>query len=260
MTTGQGGDLTKCNSAGCGVIFKLSQTQTGGWKETVLHTFTGSDGQNPVGNLELDQAGNLFGATSSGGAANGGTVFELSPNPAGGWKETLLRSFAASRFSDGWAPAGGVVIDSAGNVYGTTYTGGVKHSCCGTVFELSPGSRNWTETVLHAFSGPNDGSSPAATLASIRWATSTGPLSMVAAHLARGLFTSCRPIWGHGHLYLSTTSTSLTERARGADCLSILQAISTAPLKAEGTTWLEPSISLRRNRLPSLALCTWLAR
>jgi uncharacterized repeat protein (TIGR03803 family) len=165
MTTGQGGDLTKCNSAGCGVIFKLSQTQTGGWKETVLHTFTGSDGQNPVGNLELDQAGNLFGATSSGGAANGGTVFELSPNPAGGWKETLLRSFAASRFSDGWAPAGGVVIDSAGNVYGTTYTGGVKHSCCGTVFELSPGSRNWTETVLHAFSGPNDGSSPAATLA-----------------------------------------------------------------------------------------------
>jgi uncharacterized repeat protein (TIGR03803 family) len=125
--------------------------------ETVLYEFKGSpDGYAPVGGLISDQKGNLFGVTSQGGAHALGTVFELSPNGAGGWNETVLYSFTGG--ADGQYPGAALIWDGQGNLYGTTFGGG--YGCapkCGSVFELSPGANGWTLTALHTFTGGKDG-------------------------------------------------------------------------------------------------------
>src|SRR5579872_156305 len=148
----------------------------------VLYSFTGvnGDGAQPSGSLAVDAAGNLYGTTEYGGAGEftygAGTVFELSPNSDGTWTESVLYSFCASgTCTDGAAPQGGVILDSKGNLYGTTFAGGSPPSCngsggCGTVFELSPPSLpngSWTETTLYNFcSLPSceDGKNPVGTL------------------------------------------------------------------------------------------------
>src|SRR5258708_4304755 len=91
-------------SGDCGTVFELSNT--GGWTETILHTFTGgSDGCEPVfSNLIFDAQGNLYGETAFGGPGIYGTVFELSPNSSGGWAETILYSFTGG--ADGKGPIG----------------------------------------------------------------------------------------------------------------------------------------------------------
>jgi uncharacterized repeat protein (TIGR03803 family) len=139
-TTASGGS----QSCECGTVFKLSPPAGGGgWRETVLHSFGLSDGQEPIAPLAIDSFGNLF-----------GTAFEISPSGA----ETLLYSFVPG--PDGSAPYGGLVLDALGNVYGTTYVGGAKN--CGTVFKLSSSG---AETVLHSFLGrPGDGQQPMAGL------------------------------------------------------------------------------------------------
>jgi uncharacterized repeat protein (TIGR03803 family) len=136
--------------------------------EVALHSFgNGTDGAYPTtANLIFDAAGNLYGTTRFGGIHAAGTVFEMSPNGGGGWTETVLHSFGHG--TDGAYPAAGLVLDAAGNLYGTTQGGGI-HSCagssCGTVFELSPnGSGGWTETVLHNFGNGTDGTGPTASL------------------------------------------------------------------------------------------------
>ena len=130
-------------------------------KEKVLYRFQGgTDGFEPLGTLVADQAGNLYGTTTSGGTGdcNGGcgTAFELSPNPDGTWTETILYSFAGG--NDGAFPNAGLVFDQNGNLYGTTlHFGGFGD---GTVFRLSPPTKSgnaWTETVLHNFVGDSDG-------------------------------------------------------------------------------------------------------
>jgi uncharacterized repeat protein (TIGR03803 family) len=125
--------------------------------ETVLYSFKGSpDGYAPVGGLISDQKGNLFGVTSQGGAHALGTVFELSPNGAGGWNETVLYSFTGG--ADGQYPGAGLIWDGQGNLYGTTVGGG--YGCapkCGSVFELSLGTSGWTINALHTFRNPKDG-------------------------------------------------------------------------------------------------------
>src|SRR5664279_2540547 len=123
------------------------------WHETILHTFTGApDGFNPwTENLVFDAAGNIYGTTGNGGVYGGGTAFELTPT-GGGYTETILHSFGSG--TDGWAPFGGVVLDAAGNVYGTTIGGGLGRMCstgCGTVFQLTPANGPWQETVVHNF-------------------------------------------------------------------------------------------------------------
>src|SRR5258706_183206 len=125
--------------------------------ETILHNFTGAtnDGADPqqVGLLAL--GGKFYGDTLFGGANGLGAVFELSPSSGGSWTEQVLYSFGASA-SDGINPYDPVIIDAAGNLYGTT-AGGGSNSCdqftlgCGTVFKLSPGTGGWTETIVHYF-------------------------------------------------------------------------------------------------------------
>lgn len=131
-------------------------------KETILHTFTnGSDGGRPSGALIFDAAGNLYSTTSQGGAFGYGTVFELTRASGGGWTETVLYNFSGS--PDGSSPAGNLTFDQAGNLYGTTATGGASLNCsggCGTVFKLTPTSGGWTESVLYNFNGIPDGEYP----------------------------------------------------------------------------------------------------
>jgi uncharacterized repeat protein (TIGR03803 family) len=117
-------------------------------KYKTLHRFTGGkDGSSPYAGLILDQLGNLYGTTRSGGAANSGTIFQLRPNSAGSWKETVLHHFTGDK--DGAIPYAGLILDTAGNLYGTTSAGGAGY---GVVFQLTPNADgSWKETVLHDF-------------------------------------------------------------------------------------------------------------
>jgi len=132
-------------------------------QETVLHSFAendGVDGDEPVAGLVSDAAGKLYGTTAGGGVNTGclqigcGTVFELSPTAGGGWTERILHNFSEDGI-DGYFPSSSLVIDSAGNLYGTTNFGGANYY--GAVFELSPGTAGkWTEKILYSFN--NNGS------------------------------------------------------------------------------------------------------
>jgi uncharacterized repeat protein (TIGR03803 family) len=171
-TTEYGGKSSACDALECGTVFELTES-FGSWSETVLYNFTGgaTDGANPAAGLVFDQNGNLFGTTRYGGdlatcAKGCGAVFELSP-AAGGWTDRLLYAFTNSHH-DGREPAANLIFDSSGNLYGTTAGGGTDHiTCCGTVFELSPGTGGaWSEKVLLYFP-PNrsEGAYPAGTTA-----------------------------------------------------------------------------------------------
>jgi uncharacterized repeat protein (TIGR03803 family) len=148
-TTFLGGDPT----CGCGTIFKL--LTTGAIK--TLHTFVGTDGANPTAGLVADNKGDLFGTTSQGGigSASAGTVFKLAPpaTQGGAWTESVLHTFTGG--ADGAHPYAGLMLDSAGNLYGTTNAGGAFNY--GTVFELDS---TGTETVLYSFTGLGDGAFP----------------------------------------------------------------------------------------------------
>jgi uncharacterized repeat protein (TIGR03803 family) len=134
-----------------GTAFKVDTAGT----ETVLHSFTGgADGRIPNAPLIRDSTGNVYGTTTTGGASGYGTVFKL--NTAG--TLTVLYSFAGG--ADGGFPLGGLVRDSAGNLYGTTNDGGLPNACfvgyfgCGVVFKVD---MTGTETVLYTFTGGADG-------------------------------------------------------------------------------------------------------
>jgi hypothetical protein len=134
----------------------------------VIHSFTGSpDGGDPAG-LTLDAAGNVYGATFSGGVPGCysdigcGAVFELTPS-SGSWVESVLYAFSGG--ADGANPSASVTLDKAGNLYGTTYAGGIAGCTygAGVAFELTSGSGGWTESVLHDFQ-VSDGCGPEASL------------------------------------------------------------------------------------------------
>jgi uncharacterized repeat protein (TIGR03803 family) len=117
------------------------------------------DGSEPgYGSLVLDKSGNLYGTTSGGGTNFLGTVFELSPKTGGGWSETILWDFGSGE--DGAFPYAGVIFDTSGNLYGTTFQGGEYDD--GSVFKLTP---NLTESLLHSFNNNGvDGFEPYAGL------------------------------------------------------------------------------------------------
>jgi uncharacterized repeat protein (TIGR03803 family) len=153
-----------------GTVFKLTPNADGSWTESVLYSFCSltkcSDGSNPGPALIFDQAGNLYGTTVMGGATGVGTVFKLTPNADGSWTESVLYSLCTlKKCRDGENPAAALIFDKAGNLYGTTVSGGGAHDQGGAVFQLSPRpDGSWKETVLHSFSSVGGGNFPRATL------------------------------------------------------------------------------------------------
>jgi uncharacterized repeat protein (TIGR03803 family) len=145
-TTLIGGNIGSVCSSGCGTVFKLTPGSSS-WTESVLYAFAGgADGASPYDGLVFDKTGNLFGSTYAGGASGYGTVFELAKT-SNGWTETVLRAFKGS--FDGKYPYGDLLLDAAGNLYGTAYQGGAGY---GVVFELQLNSKGgWAERVIHAF-------------------------------------------------------------------------------------------------------------
>ena len=161
-TPGQGGMFSSwsgaCSGNGpCNVTMTQNLSLTAHFtaqQDMLVHSFgSGNDGQNPVANLTSDSAGNLYGTTSGGGTNRLGTVFEVSANGT----ETVLHNFGSG--NDGQTPLGNLIFDAAGNLYGTTFAGGIYGF--GIVFELSP---NGTETVLYNFGSAGDGANPNAGL------------------------------------------------------------------------------------------------
>lgn len=159
---------TNYNSLSFGTVFKV--TATG--KVTILHNFQGLDGGSPSAGVVIDLKGNLYGTTQFGGKGcfglGCGVVFELSP-PAPGktkWTETVIYAFTGK--SDGASPSAGLLLDSAGNLYGTTTYGGDLSACpgtygdagCGVVFKLTLSGSTWQESVLYTFTNGADGGFP----------------------------------------------------------------------------------------------------
>ena len=157
-TTASGG-----SSSGYGTVFELKPNGSGGYTEAVLYRFTGpGDGEAPVAGLIMDGSGDLFGTTEQGGASDEGMVFELIPNGTS-YAEVRLYSFGSNAVNDGARPYGDLIMDSSGDLFGTTaYGGSGSH---GTVFELTSNNAGYTESVLYAFKGGlTDGVSPYAGL------------------------------------------------------------------------------------------------
>jgi uncharacterized repeat protein (TIGR03803 family) len=151
----------RAGTHGCGTVYRLNLSSH---HLAALYEFAGgSDGCNPNRTPAVAPNGILYGATVFGGAANAGTVFSLTP-PATFcriatcyWTEAQLHAFGSG--NDGVKPYGGLIVDPAGNLYGTTYYGGTNGD--GTIWELSRSGGNWMESILHNFAGqPNDGSNP----------------------------------------------------------------------------------------------------
>jgi len=162
-TTAAGGGGTNC-AFGCGTVFELLPGAGGAWTIKFLHNFNFklADGSFPSARLIFDAAGNLYGTTFNGGFYGYGTVFELTPKADGSWTEKILHSFGNS--VDGQNPAAGLTFDAAGNLYGTTSSGGTLG--LGTVFELTPkAGGGWTSRILHNFgTSRTDGQIPYAGL------------------------------------------------------------------------------------------------
>jgi uncharacterized repeat protein (TIGR03803 family) len=147
------GTTSFAGANGDGVVYELSRSKSG-WTETVLYTFQGlEDGQNPVGGVVLDKAGNLYGATFDGGINGGGTVYQLSPS-GGGWTFAVLYSFTGGY----GGPYNKLTLDAQGNIYG--FTNGDGANGLGSVFKLTSANGGWTFTDLYDFIGGSDGASP----------------------------------------------------------------------------------------------------
>ena len=183
-TTGHGG-LSEGGGYCCGTVFKLTHKGSG-WVFSPLYSFDEAggpmqDGVSPMARVIFGPDGSLYGTTLYGGSrdycGNGqgcGTAFKLSPPPTAcktalcGWNETILYRFTGE--SDGGEPGyGDLAFDQAGNIYGTTITGGVGNcnnpaGTCGLVYKLTPSSGGWTESVLYTFTGGSNGGNPYASV------------------------------------------------------------------------------------------------
>src|SRR5262249_48578190 len=153
--------LTQLNKAGLLFVMMLSVATATATTTDVIFSFVEDEGEYADTDLETDNAGNIYGTTVLGGDFGSGTVFQLSPTP-NGWVHTVLYSFTGG--VDGGEPYKGVTIDNEGNLYGTAVTGG-SGNCeggCGVAYKLSKTGGAWTQTVIHAFTGGDDGSGPGA--------------------------------------------------------------------------------------------------
>src|SRR5882672_4615435 len=136
----------------CATMFKGSASAA---TEKVLWSFTGTtDGSQPDAGLTPGPNGSFYGSTFYGGTANQGVIYQLIPSSSG-WTETVLYNFQGGK-NDGANPFGTLALDAVGNIYGTTASGrrghGVAHGPgLGVVYELSPSSGGWKETIIHFF-------------------------------------------------------------------------------------------------------------
>ena len=143
------------------LLFVLAMSLTAATATTtnVIFSCEEDEGEYADTDLETDSVGNIYGTTVLGGDFGSGTVFQLSPTP-NGWVHTVLYSFTGG--ADGGEPYKGVTIDRDGNLYGTAVTGG-SGSCeggCGVIYKLTNIKGTWTQKVIHAFTGGDDGSGP----------------------------------------------------------------------------------------------------
>ena len=172
--TTQGGGVGK-NAFG-GTVYSLTP-QGGGYRESVLHYFTGDqhpslDGAHPASGVVADRAGNLFGTTTYGGTDSGsgyGTVFELRRSGARYVERVLHRFAVADPSSDGTFPTAAPIVASDGSLYGTTTAGGggacnISGPGCGTVYRLERTATGYAERILYRFRGGSDGAYPAPSL------------------------------------------------------------------------------------------------
>ena len=167
-TTSYGGTTGGfCQTLGCGTVFKLSHAHSG-WLLSQLLRFNGQnggDGLDPYGKVVFGPDGALYGTTS---CCSGGTVFKLQPRAtfcqsvSCSWGETVINRFG---YLNGGISTGDIVFDSAGNLYGTTQSGGDYHKCgglgCGEVYMLSGSGGNWTQQTIYNFEDGVDGGYPA---------------------------------------------------------------------------------------------------
>jgi len=151
------GTTTAGGTGSEGTVYELSPNGSGGWTESVLVNFSGSNGANPSCTLLIDAEGNLYGTAPYGGANEEGLVFELSPSSGGTWTETALYNFGQA--PDVQLPFGGLTADAAGNLYGSAEQGGTSQYSDGGVFQLvRSATAPWPENVLYSFDG-TDGES-----------------------------------------------------------------------------------------------------
>ncbi|MGC2110369.1 MAG: choice-of-anchor tandem repeat GloVer-containing protein [Candidatus Korobacteraceae bacterium] len=178
---------------GQGTVFELTPSD-GGWVESIIYSFRGlNDGGQPGSGLTMDAAGNLYGTTEVGGdlscsSRQGcGTVYQLAPS-ASGWTYNI--AYAFHNRADGRETAAGVIIDSAGNLYGDTYSGGANGG--GTVFELQPANGGWTFKLLYSLTGTS----------------MTGPLGAMGMDGSGNLYgvTNSQGAYGTGNVFKLTAS------------------------------------------------------
>lgn len=137
-----------------GVVYTLTRSQLG-WSESVIYTLSDlHTGTNPYSGVILDNAGNLYGTTSTAGGLGDGAVYELTRSGAT-WTGQFVYAFPVGDEGAGSTPYGGVIFDSAGNLYGDTVNGGANG--VGTIYQLTPAGGSWTETVRYSFTGNYEG-------------------------------------------------------------------------------------------------------
>jgi hypothetical protein len=131
--TAEQGGIQKCigGYGGCGLVFKLTPKSDGSWKKTVLHMFGGNPVGDPAANLIFDAGGNIYGTAWG---RTDGAVFKMTPSSNGHWVYSILQAFDGKPGSQPYAP---LVLDGAGNLYGTTASCGAGEGCDGTVFEIT---------------------------------------------------------------------------------------------------------------------------
>ena len=236
---GTGNCVLLGDSVGCGAVYEMSppKQQGGAWTETILYSFpTSKRGYLPNGDLVFDKSGNLYGATVFGGTKGTtcdpyyggqcGVVFEISPpkQKGGAWTQKVLHDFpgtaSGKQDGDGAEPNGGLLLDSKGTTYGTSYFGGNGTAVCGsigcgTIFSLTPPTKQggvWTEKIIHRFSEP-DGAQPSSGVMLGTFGTLYGTThyGITGYGCAYELTVSARGTWKETVLY------SFTDDPNGAD-------------------------------------------
>jgi hypothetical protein len=150
-----------CSGGGCGTVYKLSPNGTGGWTESILFSFNGTTGNNPLGNFAVDASGNLYGVTLNGGTNQScgvygcGVVYEMARNGSGAWVQRVLRNLPET--VGGFYP--GPAIDVSGNLYASLYSGTLGQYGIALRLKKSQ-TAPWPATTLYKFSGAADGGYP----------------------------------------------------------------------------------------------------